>query len=146
MKKSIWIATGIAAVAAVALVGSQVYAKMDSDHDGVVNSQDECPDTVQLKKLPADFKYKAAVNPDRLKPGAQAWPVNEKGCEFDDDNDGIVDSQDYCREDTPEMTAKGVGANGCPVHTDQDGTPDYRDNCPDTPRGVPTDQYGCPKG
>lgn len=122
-----------------------VAEEPDGDHDGVPDSIDKCPDTAQLKKLPPDFKYAPAVNPERLKPGPQAYPVGPDGCEPDTDGDGVVDSQDYCPDDSPEAISKGVGSNGCPVHTDGDGTPDYRDDCPGTPRGVPTDAQGCPK-
>lgn len=116
---------------------------IDSDNDGVSDAVDQCPHTAQLKKLPADFKYSAAVNPERLQPGSKAYPVDNRGCELDTDGDGIVNSQDYCPEDSQRELSHGVAANGCPVHSDADGTPDYRDKCPDTPRGVKTDQYGC---
>lgn len=116
----------------------------DSDHDRVPDESDKCPNTAQLKKLPADFKYAPAVNQERLKPGPQAHPVNDNGCELDNDGDGIVNSQDYCPDDTPKMLGKGIADNGCPKHSDSDGTPDYRDHCPDTPRDVKTDRYGCP--
>lgn len=33
--------------------------------------------------------------------------------------------------------------NGCP-DTDEDGVPDHLDKCPDTPRGCPVDEFGCP--
>ena len=62
----------------------------DSDHDGIPDALDKCPNTAQLKKLPADFKFAPAVNPERLKPGAQAYPVDKDGCEFDTDGDGVI--------------------------------------------------------
>lgn len=117
----------------------------DSDNDGVADALDKCPDTAQMKMLPADFKYAAAVNPERLENEPQAHPVDESGCEPDSDGDGVINSQDYCPEDSPLQISKGVAANGCPVHSDSDGTPDYRDRCPHTPRHVATDRYGCPK-
>lgn len=117
----------------------------DADNDGVADAVDKCPATAQLKKLPADFKYAAAVNPDRLKDEPQGYPVDADGCEFDNDGDGVVNSQDYCPDDTPLQLSKGVASNGCPVQSDGDGTPDYRDNCPGTPRNVATDRFGCPK-
>lgn len=120
-------------------------AEGDKDNDGVADALDKCPDTAQLKMLPADFKFAAAVNPRRLEPGSRAYPVDESGCEPDSDGDGVIDSGDYCPENTPLQISKGVASNGCPVHSDSDGTPDYRDRCPDTPRNVPTDRYGCPK-
>jgi len=116
----------------------------DVDADGVADDLDKCPNTAQLKKLPADFKYGVAVDPERLKPGAKAFPVDENGCEFDTDGDGVINSKDYCPEDTVEALSKGVAGNGCPKHSDGDGTPDYRDNCPDTPIGVKVDNLGCP--
>ncbi len=115
----------------------------DRDHDGVPDALDRCPNTAQLKKLPANFKYAPAVNPERLKPGAQAYPVDKNGCEPDADEDGVVDSQDYCPDDSKEALSRGVAENGCPKQSDRDGTPDYRDKCPDTPRGVRTDKDGC---
>lgn len=127
----------------VFLVSAHVMAQ-DRDADGVEDKLDKCPNTAQLKKLPADFKYGVAVDPERLKPGAKAYPVDLQGCEFDTDGDGVIDSQDYCPVDTPESLSKGVAANGCPKQSDADGTPDYRDKCPDTPKGVKVDNVGCP--
>jgi len=132
---------------AVLILLSAAYAhgqEMDSDHDGVPDALDKCPDTQQLKKLPADFKYAPAVNPERLKPGAQAYPVDKNGCEPDSDGDGVVDSQDFCPDDSKQALSMGVADNGCPRHSDQDGTPDYRDKCPGTPKGIRTDRFGCP--
>jgi len=129
----------------VLVLGLFVTAQYDTDHDSVPNLFDQCPDTAQLKTVPEDFKYKIAVNPERLSPDPQAWPVGWNGCEPDDDNDGVLNSSDYCPEDTPEMNAHGVAANGCPIHSDKDGTPDYRDKCPNTPPGIKTDKNGCPK-
>lgn len=117
----------------------------DSDNDGVADAVDKCPHTAQLKMLPSTFKYAAAVNPERLKSEPVAHPVDEFGCELDRDGDGVVDSMDYCPENSKEQLTMGVASNGCPLHSDADGTPDYRDRCPDTPRNVATDQYGCPK-
>lgn len=119
-------------------------AEKDSDFDGIVDVKDKCPNTVQLKKIPANFAYRVAVNPERLKPGTKAFPVNKNGCEFDTDSDGVVNSQDYCPDDRAETLIKGIAANGCPKQSDYDGTPDYRDKCPNTSKGVKTDRFGCP--
>ena len=116
----------------------------DSDNDGVADALDKCPNTVQLKKLSPTFKYAAAVNPERLKPGSQANPVDKNGCELDSDGDGVVNSQDYCPEDSQLALSRGIANNGCPKHSDFDGTPDYRDKCPNTPKGTKTDKNGCP--
>ena len=130
-------------ILSVTFVSANVMAN-DADADGVVDKLDKCPNTAQLKKLPADFKYSVAVDPERLKPEAKAFPVDENGCEFDTDGDGIINSKDYCPENTAETLSKGVADNGCPKQSDADGTPDYRDNCPDTPKGLKVDNLGCP--
>lgn len=119
-------------------------AEKDSDFDGIVDANDKCPNTAQLKKIPANFAYGVAVNPERLKPGTKAFPVNKNGCEFDTDSDGVVNSQDYCPDDSAETLSKGIAVNGCPKQSDYDGTPDYRDKCPNTSKGVKTDRFGCP--
>lgn len=125
------------------LLLSMPVLAVDSDHDGVDDKNDRCPNTAQLKKLPANFIYRAAVNPQRLQSGAQAYPVDQYGCEADSDGDGVVNSQDYCPNDSANALAMGIAANGCPKQSDGDGTPDYRDRCPNTPRGSRTDKYGC---
>ena len=136
-------ALGLALTQAVFAAGDDP-APADTDHDGVPDHRDQCPNTTQLKKLPPHFKYRLAVAPERYSGEPRAWPVEATGCEPDSDNDGVIDSQDYCRDDSADATSRGVAANGCPVHSDFDGTPDFRDQCPGTPRGVPTDASGCP--
>ena len=129
------------------LLSSEIHAVPgDSDNDGIANAVDKCPNTAQLKMLPADYKFAPAVNPERLRSTPQAHPVDKYGCELDTDNDGVINSKDFCPENTPVQLSKGIAINGCPVHSDTDGTPDYRDKCPNTPRGVATDSDGCPKG
>jgi OOP family OmpA-OmpF porin len=61
----------------------------DSDHDGVIDSQDQCPNTVEGAK------------------------VDAKGCEMDHDGDGVVDRLDKCPK-TPKddkVDAVGCGVN-----------------------------------
>ena len=42
-------------------------------------------------------------------------------------------------------TPKGapVDEHGCPLDSDGDGVPDYKDNCPGTPKGAKVDAKGC---
>jgi outer membrane protein OmpA-like peptidoglycan-associated protein len=89
----------------------------DSDGDGVVDYQDDCPETPK---------------------GAT---VDSRGCPSDPDNDGIFSGIDEC-PDTPEGVV--VDAKGCPVDSDDDGVPDGIDECPDTPPGAEIDAKGCP--
>lgn len=88
----------------------------DSDGDGVIDSEDECPGT------PAGVE------------------VDENGCPVDSDGDGVADYLDEC-PDTPSGVE--VDSDGCPVDSDGDGVPDYLDDCPN--EAGPEDNDGCPE-
>ncbi len=94
-------------------------APKDSDNDGVVDGNDQCPGT------PSDVK------------------VDAKGCVVanDDDKDGVTNSDDKCPA-TPENAP--VDQTGCPTDTDADNVKDYMDKCPNTPAGTQVDDMGCP--
>ena len=92
-------------------------APVDTDGDGVIDSEDKCPGTPK---------------------GA---PVDKNGCPVDTDGDGVLDYLDKCPE-TPKGAT--VDKNGCPLDTDGDGVFDYQDKCPGTPKGAPVDKSGCP--
>lgn len=91
----------------------------DRDHDGVEDSQDQCPD----------------------EPG----PAENNGCPYpqwqDHDGDGTPDAEDRC------PSVPGPQENeGCPWpsddDSDHDGTPDQYDRCPNEPGQIYSD--GCP--
>jgi OOP family OmpA-OmpF porin len=107
--------TGPAPVAA-ALAPAVAAKPADSDGDGVIDSEDRCPDT------PAGAK------------------VDARGCELDSDGDGVVDGKDKC-PDTP--AGAKVDARGCELDSDGDGVTDSRDQCPETPAGAKVDARGC---
>ena len=100
------------------LVGFSVtfFGEVDSDDDGVLDSDDACPDTP---------------------PGVT---VDFMGCPTDEDLDGVPDYLDEC-----SGTPIGVVVNkfGCPEDSDNDGVPDYLDDCPDTPAGEKVNANGC---
>jgi len=97
----------------------------DSDWDGVLDSQDQCPDT------PLGIE------------------VNSKGCPLqfdkDSDGDGVIEDLDLCPA-TPRGSK--VDSNGCPLMLDKDsdgdGVIEDLDLCPATPRGSKVDPQGCP--
>ncbi|WP_345974276.1 OmpA family protein [Sulfurimonas sp. HSL3-7] len=91
--------------------------EVDSDGDGVFDSQDVCPKT------------------------PQGVTVNSKGCPLDSDGDGVYDYKDQC-PGTP--TGVEVNSGGCPFDSDTDGVSDYADQCPDTPPSFKVDPHGCP--
>ncbi len=119
----------------------------DSDKDGVVDSDDLCPNTPFGIKVGPDgcppdsdkdgvYDYK-----DRCPATSAGVEVDENGCCLDSDNDGVADFKDKCPN-----TPKGVKVdeNGCCVDSDNDGVPDFKDKCLDTPEGFDVDQQGCP--
>jgi OOP family OmpA-OmpF porin len=88
----------------------------DSDGDGVVDSQDQCPGT-----------------------GAGVM-VDANGCPLDSDGDGVSDAQDRCPDTAPGAS---VDAAGCELDGDGDGVVDSRDKCPNTPDGATVSDDGC---
>lgn len=96
----------------------QPVALIDSDNDGVADSEDRCPNS------------------------GVGVVVDSQGCERDSDGDGVLDSQDRCPD-----TAAGsrVDARGCAVivDSDGDGVADGSDKCPDSPAGAKVDARGC---
>lgn len=97
---------------------------LDSDHDGFVDTEDECPQV-------------AGVAPHGCPPPPP-----------DQDNDGIIDAQDACPA-VPGVANSDPTRNGCPpppLDSDGDGVPDERDHCPavpgDGPDGCPLDTDG----
>jgi hypothetical protein len=102
------------------------FKVQDSDHDGVSDERDQCPEVP------------AGRHPDAFRAGC---PEN------DEDNDGIPDSDDACPTDpmgdTPDPKRKG-----CPfTDSDGDGIADEDDHCPDKPGPKTEDPStnGCPR-
>jgi outer membrane protein OmpA-like peptidoglycan-associated protein len=122
-------------------------ASKDTDHDGIPDDKDKCPDTpigvrADENGCPPDFDHdgvpdyrdKCSLTPDGVK-------VDENGCPLDSDHDGVPDYIDMC-----PGTAAGIVVDeyGCPKDADGDGVPDYLDQCPNTPKGAAVDMHGCP--
>ncbi|MGE5428044.1 MAG: thrombospondin type 3 repeat-containing protein [Methylococcaceae bacterium] len=113
----------------------------DSDHDGVPDKKDKCPNTpsgvaVDEKGCPKDSDGDGvADNMDDCP--TVAGLTSLKGCP-DTDKDGIADKDDAC----PDVA--GLKAlKGCP-DSDGDGVADKDDKCPDTKKGMNVDASGCP--
>ena len=113
-------------------------APMDRDKDGIVDSQDQCPDEAGPRETDGC--------PDRDKDGIidkkdqcpEVAGVPQFGGCPDSDGDGIPDAQDNC----PKV-AGPKETQGCPVSDrDKDGVPDAEDKCPDLAGAKET--LGCP--
>jgi len=97
----------------------------DTDGDGILDPDDDCP------KIPED------------KDGFE----DEDGCpDPDNDNDGLADKIDKCPND-PEDKDGFEDDDGCPdPDNDKDGLADKIDQCPDKPEDIDgfEDDDGCP--
>lgn len=94
----------------------------DSDLDGIIDENDECPDTLKNTK------------------------VDERGCLIqeskDDDADGVINDEDSCPDTPPDVQ---VDSQGCELDSDGDGIVDSKDKCADTSSEFLVDGYGCPQ-
>ncbi|MEO6771771.1 MAG: choice-of-anchor D domain-containing protein [Kofleriaceae bacterium] len=109
--------------AAKPFAAKPVYA--DSDHDGIPDYLDRCPN--------------AAEDKDGFE--------DDDGCpDSDNDHDGIADAADKC-PNAPEDRDGFEDQDGCPdLDNDHDGIPDRLDKCPDQPETINglDDDDGCP--
>lgn len=131
-------------------VGGGAVGLRDSDHDGVVDSADSCPDTPRGEAvdgrgcpLPKDADADGVVDASDRCPDTPAGErVDADGCALpsDADGDGVVDANDRC-PGTP--AGQQVDAAGCSLDSDRDGVPDATDKCPNTAPGEPVDAVGC---
>ncbi len=115
-------------------------APKDRDGDGVLDTDDKCPDVAGLASLMGcpDKDGDGITDADDKCPDV-AGLSKYQGCPIPDtDGDGINDEQDKC------LTVKGVARyQGCPVpDTDNDGVNDEEDKCPN--EAGPATNFGCP--
>jgi len=123
-------------------VKEEIKKIIDTDGDGIPDSEDKCPTIAGLAKYngcPIPDSDSDGVNDEEDKcptvPGLKRY----NGCPIPDtDSDGVNDEEDKC------PTVPGVARyNGCPIpDSDSDGVNDEEDKCPTVP-GVARYQ-GCP--
>ena len=96
-----------------------VPAAADDDNDGIVNTMDQCPNTM------------AGV------------AVDANGCALDSDRDGVIDANDKCPNTELGVS---VDANGCKYDgdDDNDGVKNSIDQCPNSPANSEVNSEGCP--
>ena len=98
----------------------------DRDGDGVLDSEDACPDTA----------------------GVRSDDPKTNGCPSDRDKDGVIDTDDAC-PDVAGVRTDDPKTNGCPPDPDRDkdGILNEADACPDVPGPKSDDPTttGCPR-
>ena len=109
---------------------------VDADNDGIKDSEDACPQVAGLEK----FQGCPDSDNDGIKDSEDACPQvagleKFQGCP-DSDNDGIKDSEDAC----PQVAGLEK-FQGCP-DSDNDGVKDSEDACPQVAGSV--NLKGCP--
>jgi outer membrane protein OmpA-like peptidoglycan-associated protein len=117
-------------------------AMNDTDSDGVIDSQDKCPNEFGLVSnngCPINDKDNDGVADEKDKCPNEFGSVDNNGCPIiDRDKDGVGDLFDKC----PELPGP-VSNDGCPLSDrDKDGIDDKNDKCPDL-AGTPQNM-GCP--
>ena len=130
----------------------------ESDHDFVINDNDQCPDTaygaenVDLWGCADDQQdddYDGASNAVDLcpnTPGHERHLADLDGCspsQKDTDEDGTNDAQDLCPNTTDLVTVDNTGCSDEQRDTDEDGVYDNQDQCANTPPGESVDLNGC---
>jgi glucose/arabinose dehydrogenase len=127
----------------------------DSDNDGVVDTEDSCPntpvgetaDTNGCSTAQLDTDGDGVSNEEDQCPNTPAGEsVDSFGCnasQNDADGDGITNEDDLCPN---TLAGESVDTNGCStaqLDTDEDGVSNEDDECPDTPAGESVDSFGC---
>jgi outer membrane protein OmpA-like peptidoglycan-associated protein len=116
---------------------------VDRDNDGVMDTDDKCPDVKGMAKYngcPIPDTDGDGLDDEQDKCPAVAGSSKYGGCPVPDtDGDGINDEQDKC------VNEKGLARyQGCPIpDTDKDGVNDEEDKCPAV-AGLASNM-GCPE-
>lgn len=149
----------------------QRLAGVDSDLDGVPDSEDWCLGTARGERTGPDGCGAAEIGNWSDTSPCASDDDGSHAAGLDGDRDGMPDSEDWC-PDSPDGAR--IGANGCapgeirvsckpsaaaePVEkpqplrvvpasrdndSDGDGVPNDDDRCPGTARGIPVDRKGC---
>ena len=127
----------------------------DEDNDGVINSDDLCPNTPNGESVDANGCGESQKDDDNdgvfnnldLCPNTpNGESVDSDGCgesQKDDDNDGVFNNVDICPNTPSNETADNLGCGPSQQDIDNDGVLNTDDLCNGTPAGEPVDANGC---
>ena len=129
--------------ARIALEKAKACTPKDRDGDGIVDSQDACPDEPETVNGWDDADGCPDREPEPEVVKVVEPPPPQPG---DQDGDGLTDNEDQCPTE-PEDLDGFKDADGCPeADNDSDGVPDLTDRCPMAPEDFDgfEDADGCP--
>ena len=126
----------------------------DSDGDGIVDADDECPNSPDEPVWPdgctdsqLDSDEDGVTDDLDLCPDTGVgFSVDENGCaenQKDADGDGISDAGDQCANTPITEVADANGCSDSQKDQDGDGVQDSLDQCPNTLPGTIVDSVGC---
>ena len=118
---------------------------VDSDNDGVLNANDNCPTEANADQADADGDGVGDVC-DICVNTLNGETVNGSGCsasQLDDDNDGVMNNMDACADTPTGETVNGSGCSTSQTDADNDGVKDNVDICANTPTGESVNASGC---
>jgi outer membrane protein OmpA-like peptidoglycan-associated protein len=125
-----------------AKLAAQACIPKDSDGDGIVDADDQCPTEPEDMDGDADTEDGCPDVPEDLD-GFK----DSDGCpELDNDGDGIIDGMDACPTAAEDFD-QFADTDGCPdPDNDNDGLDDAVDRCPNEPEDLDGDRDadGCP--
>nr|MBC8518696.1 thrombospondin type 3 repeat-containing protein [Euryarchaeota archaeon] len=125
----------ISVLLVAALFSVPVSAQEDTDGDGVVDGDDQCPDTAEGATVDANGCSDAQRNSDN----------GEDETTTDSDSDGVIDDDDECSGTETGAEVNSVGCAAYQFDTDRDGVPNGEDECPNTPHSEKNEvnRQGC---
>ncbi|WP_396638170.1 PQQ-dependent sugar dehydrogenase [Maribacter sp. R77961] len=127
----------------------------DEDNDGVINSNDTCPNTASGETVDAngcgdsqrDDDDDGVSNAEDICPNTPSGEdVDLNGCgdsQLDDDNDGVFNNLDLCPNTPNGASVNSDGCGDSQLDDDNDGVSNAEDTCANTPNGENVNSNGC---
>lgn len=119
----------------------------DSDGDGVLDSEDNCPTTANPDQADSngngagDACEEVVVPEQPDEPEPSDPPIETP--EQDSDGDGVPDVSDGCPTDAAKTSAGQCGCGVADTDSDGDGTPNCKDGCPSDAAKTSAGKCGC---
>ncbi len=125
--------------------GGPGSAPADTDGDGVLDNEDNCPDTSNPDQTDNDGdEVGDACDGCSGDPGKSAPGICGCGTpDTDTDGDGTPDCHDNCPDDPDKTEPEVCDCGNADIDSDGDGALDCLDNCPDDPNKTEPGDCGC---